>query len=141
MLFQEESSKTCFAFHFLALETLFLEHSKSVIITRKSQIQSLKVKVFLKIMFSFQPKKLGKIYINQILYKLSDFLCVRTNLLTDPLTELFHEAFADLKNGQKFRLYDYVWITMYQYYAKACIPAAQSQQQVSDGPLQYGTPL
>ena len=30
--------KTCFAFHFPALETLFLEHSKSVKMTRKSQI-------------------------------------------------------------------------------------------------------
>ena len=32
------NSKTCFAFHFRALETLFLEHSKSVKMTRKSQI-------------------------------------------------------------------------------------------------------
>ena len=30
--------KTCFAFHFPALETLFLGHSKSVKMTRKSQI-------------------------------------------------------------------------------------------------------
>ena len=29
MLFLEENSKTCFAFHFPALETLFLEHSIS----------------------------------------------------------------------------------------------------------------
>ena len=38
MLFLEENSKICFAFHFPALETLFLEHSKSVKMTRKSQI-------------------------------------------------------------------------------------------------------
>ena len=38
MLFQEENYKTCFVFHFPALETLFLKHSKSVKMTRKSQI-------------------------------------------------------------------------------------------------------
>ena len=36
--FQEENLKTCFAFHFPALKMLFLEHSKSVQMTRKSQI-------------------------------------------------------------------------------------------------------
>ena len=43
--------KTCLAFYFLALETLFLEHSKSVQITRKSQICSLMITVSSKIMF------------------------------------------------------------------------------------------
>ena len=33
--------------------------------------------------------------------------------LTNPLTELFYEALADLKNGQKCHIYDNVWITMY----------------------------
>ena len=37
-IFPKFRKKTCFAFHFPALETLFLEHSKSVKMTRKSQI-------------------------------------------------------------------------------------------------------
>jgi len=45
MLFKEENFKTCFAFHFLALETLFLEHSQTVQMTRTSQILSLIVTV------------------------------------------------------------------------------------------------
>ena len=36
--FRKKTFKTCFAFHFPALETLFLEHSKSVKITQKSQM-------------------------------------------------------------------------------------------------------
>ena len=63
MLFKEEKFKTCFAFHFLALETLFLEHSQTVQMTRKSQILSLIVTVSLKIKFSFQPYKVGQIYV------------------------------------------------------------------------------
>ena len=46
-----------------AFETLFLEHSKSVKITRQSLIQSLKITVPSKVMFSFHSNKLGKIYI------------------------------------------------------------------------------
>ena len=62
MMFQDENFKTCLAFYFLALETLFLEHSKSVQITRKSQIYSLMITVSSKIMFSFPPE-LGQIYV------------------------------------------------------------------------------
>ena len=60
-LFWDENFKTCFGFHFPALETLFLEHWKSVKITRKSQIYSLKITDSSKIMFFFQPNKLGQI--------------------------------------------------------------------------------
>ena len=38
MTFWDENFKTCLAFYFLTLETLFLEHSKSVKITLKLQI-------------------------------------------------------------------------------------------------------
>ena len=38
MCFEAENFKTCFAFHIPSLETLFLEHSKLVKMTRKSQI-------------------------------------------------------------------------------------------------------
>ena len=58
-----KNSKTCFDFHFPALETLFLEHSKSVKMTRKSQIWSLKVTVSSLIMFTFQPNKQRQIYV------------------------------------------------------------------------------
>ena len=54
--------KPCLAFYFLALETLFVEHSKSVKITRKSQIYSLIIMVSSKIMFSFPPE-LGQKYV------------------------------------------------------------------------------
>ena len=63
ILFQKENFKNCIAFHFPALEALFLEHSKSVKMTQKSQIQSLKITVSLKIKFSFQPTKLRQIYV------------------------------------------------------------------------------
>ena len=36
--FRKKNFKTCIAFHFWALEALFLEHSKLVKMTRKSQI-------------------------------------------------------------------------------------------------------
>ena len=61
--FWEENLKTCFAFHLPALQTLFQEHSKSVIMIQKSQIQSLKVTVSLKIKFSVQLNKLGQIHV------------------------------------------------------------------------------
>ena len=66
MFFEDENVKTCFTFHFSALETLCLENSKSVKINRKLQIWCLKVTVSSKIMFSFQPKKLGQIYVYRL---------------------------------------------------------------------------
>ena len=38
MFFEDENLKNCLGFYFPTLETLFLEHSKSGKITRKSQI-------------------------------------------------------------------------------------------------------
>ena len=55
--------KTCFAFHFPEIETLFLEYSKSVKMIWKSQIYSLKITVSLQIKLSFQTNKLGQIYV------------------------------------------------------------------------------
>ena len=68
---------------FRALESLFLEYSKSFKMTRKSQIQSLKITVSSKIMFSFKPNKLGQIYVKwyiktQILRQVSACLVAQT---------------------------------------------------------------
>ena len=62
MFFMDEIFKTCFAFYFLALETLFwnTEIGKS---NPEIAINSLKITVSHKIMFAFQPNKLGQIYV------------------------------------------------------------------------------
>ena len=75
LFFQGENLKTCFAFHFQAQEKIFLEQSKSVKMTRKSQIQSLQNHGFLENQV-FLPTEQAETYLKiYILIYHSTYIC------------------------------------------------------------------